>query len=178
MKALSVLEPWATLIIHHGKSVENRTWPTTYRGPLVICASKKIESGWNQEEWDYFYTYFLESLKSTRKEAAKIFADGYRNGLYSHEYLQECLDGLTDDRIEKKIPFPRSFKALNLKPGYALGTVDVIGCYRQMTGDLWEHPDQYHFRLVNARPFVTPFPIKGQLGFYDIDDDLIARGFE
>lgn len=36
MKALSIRQPWAHLIIYEGKDVENRTWPTNYRGPLII----------------------------------------------------------------------------------------------------------------------------------------------
>jgi hypothetical protein len=40
MKCLSVRQPWAWLIIHGGKDVENRTWSTPYRGLLAIHASK------------------------------------------------------------------------------------------------------------------------------------------
>jgi hypothetical protein len=39
MKALSVQQPWAELIVCHDKDVENRTWPTTYRGRVAIHAS-------------------------------------------------------------------------------------------------------------------------------------------
>jgi len=37
---LSVQEPWASRIAYEGKTIENRTWPTSYRGLLLICASK------------------------------------------------------------------------------------------------------------------------------------------
>jgi hypothetical protein len=40
MKILSVWCPWAQLILCAGKDVENRGWSTTYRGPLLIHASK------------------------------------------------------------------------------------------------------------------------------------------
>ncbi|MHC4715092.1 MAG: ASCH domain-containing protein [Planctomycetota bacterium] len=40
MKALSVREPWASLIAEGIKTVELRTWKTDYRGPLLICASR------------------------------------------------------------------------------------------------------------------------------------------
>lgn len=45
-KALSVRQPWAWFILHGGKDVENRSWPTKYRGPLLIHASKF----WDEEE--------------------------------------------------------------------------------------------------------------------------------
>ena len=41
MKALSLYEPWATLIALGEKRYETRSWTTTYRGPLLICASLK-----------------------------------------------------------------------------------------------------------------------------------------
>ena len=50
MRALTVKAPWAWAIIHGGKEVENRTWVTSYRGPLAIhasagCARKYYEWG-------------------------------------------------------------------------------------------------------------------------------------
>jgi len=39
MKALSVRQPWAHLIIHGGKDVENRSRRTLHRGPLAIHAA-------------------------------------------------------------------------------------------------------------------------------------------
>lgn len=38
MKALTVLQPWAALIMSGQKTVENRTWRTSHRGPLLIHA--------------------------------------------------------------------------------------------------------------------------------------------
>lgn len=40
MKALSIRQPWAWLITHGYKVVENRTWETFYRGPILIHAGK------------------------------------------------------------------------------------------------------------------------------------------
>ncbi|HJD97967.1 ASCH domain-containing protein [Mailhella massiliensis] len=48
MKAISVRQPWASLIVSGEKTVECRTWKTSYRGPLAICASRQpytLESG-------------------------------------------------------------------------------------------------------------------------------------
>lgn len=40
MKAISVRAPWWWFILHGGKDIENRDWPTNYRGPVLIHASK------------------------------------------------------------------------------------------------------------------------------------------
>lgn len=42
MIALSVRQPWAWLIIHGGKDIENRTWYTGRRGRVAIHASKSM----------------------------------------------------------------------------------------------------------------------------------------
>lgn len=41
MKALSIRQPWASLIASGRKTIEVRTWSTSYRGPLLICASRR-----------------------------------------------------------------------------------------------------------------------------------------
>ena len=40
MKALTISQPYASLIAYGEKWVENRSWPTKYRGPMVIHAGK------------------------------------------------------------------------------------------------------------------------------------------
>lgn len=40
MKALSVRQPWAWLIVEGHKNIENRDWPTKHRGNLLIHAAK------------------------------------------------------------------------------------------------------------------------------------------
>lgn len=42
MKALAIRQPYAWLIVHGYKDVENRNWKTKHRGPLLIHASQKL----------------------------------------------------------------------------------------------------------------------------------------
>ena len=46
MKAISILQPWAWLIVNGFKPVENRTWATRLRGPVLIHAGKR----WGREQ--------------------------------------------------------------------------------------------------------------------------------
>ena len=46
MRVLSVQQPWAWLIVHGLKDIENRTWFTSYRGPLLIHASQRVDREW------------------------------------------------------------------------------------------------------------------------------------
>jgi hypothetical protein len=41
MKAISLWQPWATLITIGAKRIETRSWATRYRGPLAIHAAKR-----------------------------------------------------------------------------------------------------------------------------------------
>ncbi len=59
--ALSIRQPWAWLIIHAGKDVENRDWATGVRGRVLIHAGKTMTRA------DYgacalFCSSFLESI--------------------------------------------------------------------------------------------------------------------
>lgn len=40
--ALSIRQPWAWAIVHAGKDIENRDWPTRFRGPVCIHAAKTM----------------------------------------------------------------------------------------------------------------------------------------
>jgi hypothetical protein len=40
MKVLTLWQPWATLVACGAKTIETRSWPTAYRGPLAIHAGK------------------------------------------------------------------------------------------------------------------------------------------
>lgn len=46
--ALSIRQPWCWSILHAGKDIENRDWPTRYRGPVLIHASK----GMTRDEYE------------------------------------------------------------------------------------------------------------------------------
>ena len=43
MKALTIKEPWASLIIEGYKKYEFRSWKTNYRGKILIHAGKDLE---------------------------------------------------------------------------------------------------------------------------------------
>lgn len=43
-KALSVRTPWWFAILYMGKDIENRDWPTRFRGPVLLHASKWFDA--------------------------------------------------------------------------------------------------------------------------------------
>lgn len=49
MRALSLTRPWTTLVLRHGKNIENRTWTTSYRGRFVVHGAKSYDR--RAESW-------------------------------------------------------------------------------------------------------------------------------
>lgn len=43
MKALSIQQPWAWLIVRGSKDIENRSWHTDFRGRFLIHAGKTVD---------------------------------------------------------------------------------------------------------------------------------------
>lgn len=43
MKAITLSQPWATLVAIGAKQIETRSWSTSYRGPIAIHAGKGLE---------------------------------------------------------------------------------------------------------------------------------------
>lgn len=44
MKTISIKQPWAYLICSGIKNIENRTWPTKFRGRVLVHAGAKSDS--------------------------------------------------------------------------------------------------------------------------------------
>lgn len=68
MKALSVRQPWAWLIVNGYKDIENRTWQTSYRGPLLIHAGQRVDL--DGIRW----------LRTVEKDADVVVPDAFPTG--------------------------------------------------------------------------------------------------
>lgn len=80
--ALSIRQPWAWLIVHGHKDVENRDWPTKYRGPLWIHAGKTKD----HEQ----YEAAQEMAVEVGLELPPIDALNY-GGIVGQSYLYACV---------------------------------------------------------------------------------------
>ena len=57
MKAISVRQPYAGLIVSGLKTIEYRAWPTSYRGRLIVCSSKMWAPGDYEIPEDTLWAY-------------------------------------------------------------------------------------------------------------------------
>jgi hypothetical protein len=53
MKALSIRQPWAWLIVNGWKNIENREWRTSVRGRVLIHASKGMAANEWADAWGF-----------------------------------------------------------------------------------------------------------------------------
>jgi hypothetical protein len=96
MKAISIRQPWAWAIIHAGKRVENRSWGTEYRGPVLIHAAKGMSWG----EYDAFRDFYKVAIVAKHLELPEppTFAELPRGGVIGRARIIGCVHE-TDKRL-------------------------------------------------------------------------------
>lgn len=87
--ALTVRQPWAWLIIHGGKDVENRTWRAYDRGPLLIHAAV----GMTRREYDECQYFLVQSVNRHRENMIVLprFEALERGGIIGQVELVDCV---------------------------------------------------------------------------------------
>ena len=84
MKALSIRQPWANLILFNGKDIENRNWPTGVRGRILIHAAK----GCTREEYDEC----MEFAEDVLRMRPNYFLDTMqRGGIIGSVEIVDCV---------------------------------------------------------------------------------------
>lgn len=84
LPALSIRQPWAWLILHGGKDIENRTWRISYRGRFLVHASQ----GMTAAEYQSSAT-FARSQNITLPPAHEL----ERGGIVGSVELTHCVTG-------------------------------------------------------------------------------------
>lgn len=128
MKALSIKQPWAELILRGIKDVENRTWKTNHRGLLLIHTSKGLDA--------------------------------------------DAMLALNNNEIPG-IKWPDEFKVGNLPKGAIVGVCKIHICSFSKHSQ-WHEDGLWGWYLKNIRRFDEPIPYRGQLGLFDVPDDVVV----
>jgi len=76
MKAITIKQPWASLIVEGVKDIENRPWKTNFRGRVLIHASAR---SW---DWRSLMIYLTEPMAGVLKsmKADRMWLDGLTTG--------------------------------------------------------------------------------------------------
>ena len=139
MKALTLTQPWATLVAIGEKKWETRSWPTRYRGPIAIHAAKGFPA---DAQAVCFGEYFYETLTQ-----AQCLTPNDRN-----------LEGL-----------PRGFviATVDLVDCQSTDAMDYweIGPKELAFGDY--RANRFAWKLQNVKPLPEPIPARGALSLWE-----------
>ncbi len=141
MKAITIKQPWASLIVEGIKDIENRTWKTNYRGRVLIhsSADKKFNTSLTEDQFKAIIPLICKgvSIPLDEKEHGIKKQYGWK---FSHDYSS------------------------------IIGSVEIIDCV-QNHPSIWAIEGQWHWVLANPIKFEHPTPnIKGKLSFWEFDD--------
>jgi len=90
MKALTISQPFATLIASGEKWVENRRWYTTYRGPLAIHAGKGLQCLDREEIKDYPTGCIIATATLAGCVVRELLQKKWRYEKTRHELVPGC----------------------------------------------------------------------------------------
>lgn len=152
MKILSIRDPWASLIAYGVKDVENRTWTTQYRGPVLIHSSKTYDKSAHQDVTaghHMAYNDRVRKLKPSEMAQGQIIA------------VAELVDAHGTTRTHGR--WHCTTVAAPTSPAVSGACSD------------WGQRDANHLVLRNARRLETPIDWKGSLGLRDVDFAVIGN---
>ncbi len=88
MKALSIRQPWAWLIIHGGKDIENRSWHTKMRGRFLVHAAK----GMTKAEYLEALEVVVRATDAETLRSLPMMEDLQRGGIIGSVELVDSVD--------------------------------------------------------------------------------------
>ena len=84
MIALSIRQPWASLILKAGKDIENRCWPTKFRGRILIHAAKVM----TRAEHGDAIAFAVETIQADQRNARPTKQTTLRDLGFAFDELQ------------------------------------------------------------------------------------------
>jgi hypothetical protein len=142
--ALSLRQPWAWMVVHGGKLIENRRWSTNFRGEFFIHAAK----GMTRREYEDAVA-FAEVVDPAL--VVPRFENLDRGCIMGRARLVNVLARCTPPLAEHT----------------TLGApFDDATCEHR-----WHMPRQFGFVLEDIEP-ITPQPLSGALGFFHVPDTV------
>lgn len=89
MLALSIRQPWVWAILSCHKDIENRTWPTRFRGEFLIHASKGMTKG----EYQAFVMFYEHEINEgpPYPPPCPPMAQLQRGGIVGKARLVDCV---------------------------------------------------------------------------------------
>jgi hypothetical protein len=155
MKALSMTQPWASLVSVGAKTVETRDWFTTYRGPLAIHAAAGFP---RKARLLCFSEPFYSALKAANLNA----------NLRPEKILPLGAIVAVVDLVD--VVLIQDFKSVLALLGHT-GSPERLQAEMEF-GDY--RPGRFMWFFKNLRRLLAPVPAKGSLQLWETD---LVSGF-
>ena len=142
MKAITLRQPWAGLLVLGFKKNETRSWPTKHRGEITVTSSKKMEKdGIALLKW-LSENVFGFSVGSERYKTCSILGVALGTveitDVHSSNDAKAMMEHVTNSAAELR-----------------------FGNYE---------PDRYFYTCINPVLFQEPFPVKGSLNVWKMPE--------
>lgn len=141
MRALSLWQPWASLLIWGFKQYETRSWQTAYRGPLAIHAAKR----WQKEQ--------IGLASQFVREYPELRADGILRTTYDNVPPLGCVLGIVELEI--------IYRTEDIR--------DSLSPMERDFGDFSRGRYAWEVRVLER--FETPVPYRGAQGIWEWKPD-------
>jgi hypothetical protein len=149
MPALTLWQPWASLIALGAKQVETRSWPTSYRGDIAIHAATR----WTKEEAE---TCLNEPFWSVLTDGG--FTSPFKESLpFGSIVAVAALVGCWSTGRRPVSPYP---------------WVTTLTPQERAFGD-YSH-SRYGWLLESIRPLPSPIPCRGFQQLWHLPEDVDA----
>ena len=162
--ALSLWQPWATLMALGHKAVETRGWSTNYRGRLVIHAAKKVV-GRRGDRWR------LGEFEVERDASGYLLRGPglnwpYRLPLGAAVATFDLIDVVPTEQIHIRpdriapVPYPPAAGVLFIGESEA-----AYGNYG---------PGRFGWLTSGRRALTRPVPMRGRQGLFRVDEGVLT----
>jgi hypothetical protein len=148
LKAITLWQPWASLIVTGAKKIETRSWSTRYRGPLAIHAAQT----WNNElDALMSYWHIQGGLAPLKGQPLDLKFETWA-GVHGEDLPKGCIIAICD--------------LIDCRPAgeFMVKEIEIEKNFGDFT------PGRFGWILSNVRPLENPIYIKGSQGLWNWDD--------
>lgn len=150
MKALTLTQPWASLVAFGYKHIETRSWKTNYRGPLAIHAAK----GFPLNAKDLCVSYMVRHALGPHFGGTNCGTLAEQMPLGAVVATCELVDCLPTVSVGCLAGVFEDYPDLDTEVERAFGNYES---------------NRFGWVLENVKRTIAPVPVKGALGLWDFD---------
>lgn len=166
MKAITIWQPWASLLAIGAKQYETRSWETKYRGPIAIHAAKKDPCNIPLLGLEAFE----EAAKEELEKAGLAWCLLHTGSVIATAELVNCWHIVynpgTNVDIAKHIPVGAELDVPRKHPDFGRY---IVPTEKEMLFGDWT-PGRYAWELANVKLLPKPIRAKGAQRLWNWDE--------